>query len=224
MKPKILKLSAALLAAAALSACASLSAPFKSSNTGPGGYVLPYTSYASYYGYIAPGQRADGTYQGKKAYYIYFWVPAAIDEVGVGMWSPAGNPGGGDFVSPTFKAEYGKDPNAFFDTFLVLERLSIVEADKIKNGGAPLGQPLATNDDSSEMPANPDGSFYNSLLRVQTSTSEPTRALVRGVYRITLTSFRGDVKGSFVASVGTNIPGVKVAASLAELHALVNAE
>ena len=52
--------------------------------------------------------------------------------------------------------------------------------------------------------------------------NNPSEALVRGVYRISFTSFRSNVEGSFEATIGTNVPGVKIAASLEELHELVN--
>ncbi|MBX7059182.1 MAG: Lipl32 family lipoprotein [Leptospirales bacterium] len=219
MKSKLM--GAALLAAISLFALAGCKTGHLSSSNSYGGMVsAPYVSYVQYLGYIKPGTRPDGQYNGKNAYYLYFWVPAAIDEVGISMYSPS-DATNADFVSQSFKDNFAGDPQSFFDTYLVLERMDIIDPARIRNGGRAL-QTLATNDDSSEVPANPSGSAYNSLLRAQTDLNDPLKALVRGVYRITLTSFRGDVKGSFVATIGTNIPGVKVAASLEELHKLVN--
>ncbi len=190
---------------------------------GPVSFNAPYTSVVKYFGFVDPGSKPDGNYKGKSAYYLYFWVPAAIDEVGVAMYSPATvDPSDDDFVSASFKKNFGQDKTSYFDTYLALERMAVLDAAKIKDGNSAATQMLDTNDDTSEIPANPGGSHYNSLLRVKTSTSDPTKALVRSVYRITFTSFRGNVKGSFVAQVGTNIPGVKIAASLDELHKLVN--
>ena len=177
----------------------------------------------NYSGYGGSDVHPDGKNNGKDAYYLYFWVPAVIDEVGVCMYSPSGgaNPGGGDFKHSLYDQKVASDPASFFDTYLFLERMSIVDPAKIQQGGFPVGL-LDSNDDSSEMPANPSGAHYNSLLRVKTESTSPTKALVRGVYRITFTSYRGAIRGSYVATVGTNIPGVKMAASLAELHKLVN--
>nr|WP_232011707.1 LipL32 family surface lipoprotein [Moritella yayanosii] len=62
--------------------------------------------------------------------------------------------------------------------------------------------------------ANPSGSSYNSLLRQVSEVSSPTKALVRGVYRISFTSFRSAIEGSFEATIDTNVPGVNIAASL----------
>lgn len=208
---------------------AGCSAPggLKSSNRvgiGPLGVSSPYASYATYYGYVSPDVRPAGTYKGKDAYYLYFWVPAVIDEVGVSMYSPSDKkPADAEFKSANYLAQIQKDPKAYFDTYLVLERMDIIDPTKIKNGGNAIST-LEENDDTSELPANPGGLHYNSLLRAQTETSNPLKALVRGVYRITFTSFRGQVKGSYIATVGTNVPGVKIASSLAELHQMVNSQ
>lgn len=184
---------------------------------------LPYAKYAKYYGYVDASVKPEGKYKGKDAYYLYVWVPGAIDEIGVSMVSPAkGKPKKKkDFVHTAFKAGMKKDKKAYFDTYLVLDRLKIVDPKKIKDGGKVLQQ-LTYNDDSRELGKNPGGSHYNSLMRHVSEVGSPTKALVRGVYRISFTSFRGKVNGSYTATVGSNIPGIKMAASLEELHALVN--
>ena len=74
------------------------------------------------------------------------------------------------------------------------------------------------------MPSNPSGASYNSLLRQTSEIGNPSKALVRGVYRVAFTSFRSSVEGSFQATIGTNVPGVVIAPSLDELHTLVNAK
>jgi predicted small secreted protein len=216
----------AAIAAVALSSCSSQMYTLKSSNskTVMGKTVnAPYANVVNYFGYVAPEVKPAGNYKGKDAYYLYVWVPAVIDELGVSMYSPVdAKPGSGDFVHPAFESNFKKDPNAFFDTFLALDRMVILDAAKIKDGASAAVMPLGTNDDTSEIPANPAGRQYNSLLRAISDTKSPTKALVRSVYRITFTSFRGNVKGSYLVQVGTNVPGVKIAASLDELHKIVN--
>ena len=183
---------------------------------------LPYANTVNYFGYISPSVQPDGKYKGKDAFYLYFWVPAVIDEVGVSMYSPADRkPGGKDFKQKSYDELVAKNPKKYFDTYLALEKLNIFNPEKIKNGGSVMSK-LAYNDDTSEIPANPGGMKYNSLLRHRSVASNPMKALVRGVYRITFTSFRGAVEGSYIATVGTNVPGVKIAASLEELDSLVN--
>jgi len=227
MNFSILKKAAVLLAVATtLSAC-SFGPALKSSNsTNLAGFYevkAPYTSYTNYFGYTEQGTAPQGKYKGKGAYYLYVWVPAVIDEIGVSMVSPAPEaPSEGDFVSDLYKEVAAENTDKFFDTYLVLDRLAIADSAKIKNGGKVL-QTLKYNDDSHELEANPSGSHYNSLLRHVSDASNPMKALVRGVYRISFTSFRGAVEGSYEATVGTNIPGVKIAPSLEALHELVNA-
>ncbi|MFY8351774.1 LipL32 family surface lipoprotein [Pseudoalteromonas sp. SSM20] len=212
--------------AVALTACVSSSGPaLKSSVTqGVAGVEarLPYANYTNYFGYVDASVKPEGKYKNKDAYYLYAWVPAAVDEIGVSMVSPAtSTPADSDFVNANYTKNYGSDSKTFFDTYLVLDRMDIIDPAKIKNGGKSL-QTLTYNDDSSELPQNPGGQSYNSLLRQTSDVNNPTKALVRGVYRISFTSFRSAVEGSFEATVGTNVPGVKIAASLEELHNLVN--
>lgn len=211
--------------ATSLTACMTTGPALKSSNSESVAGIearLPYANYASYFGYIDKGTAPQGTYKEKDAYYLFVWVPAAIDEIGVSMVSPAsGTPSDTDFVSDAYTKLNGSNPDTFFDTYIVLDRLDIVDSAKISKGGKPL-QTLTYNDDSSELPANPSGSTYNSLIRHVSEVSSPTKALVRGVYRISFTSFRSAIEGSFEATVGTNVPGIKIAKSLEELQALVN--
>lgn len=70
------------------------------------------------------------------------------------------------------------------------------------------------------MPAQPSGSNYNSLMRVTSETSNPTKALTVGFYRVGFTTYKtGKVQGSFVAQLAypVKLPGVGVASNLAEL-------
>ena len=227
MNFSIIKKAAVLLAVATtLSACSFGPALTSSNSTNIAGFYevkAPYTSYTSYFGYVEQGTAPQGKYKGKDAYYLYLWVPAVIDEIGVSMVSPATNtPSESDFVSELYTEVAEANADKFFDTYIVLDRLKIVEPTAINKGGDVL-QTLTSNDDSSELEANPSGSKYNSLLRHVSDTSNPTKALVRGVYRISFTSFRSAIEGSFEATVGTNIPGVKIAPTLEALHELVNA-
>jgi len=194
----------------------------RSEGVGPLKVQLPYVNYVNYFGYVSKDVKPEGKYKDKDAYYLYVWVPGAIDEIGVSMVSPAkGKPGKKDFKHANFKEGMKKDKKAFFDTYLVLDRMDVSDPAKIKSASKSIQQ-LSYNDDSSEMGKNPSGRKYNSLLRHESEVGSPTKALVRGLYRITFTSFRGSVQGSYKATIGSNIPGLKIAASLEELHKLVN--
>lgn len=202
-----------------MSACSSRN--LTSSNSAAMGLMqAPYSNYAEYYGYVDPDGEPDGTYDGKDAHYLYVWVPAAVDEIGVSMQSPAPEePGDGAFVQSNYQEGMKENPEAWFDTYLALERLKATSPSDI-SADAGVRMKLEENDDSSEMPANPAGNTYNSLLRVQSSDTP----LVRGLYRISFTSFRGEVEGNFVANVGTNVPGVKIAASADKLKEMVQSD
>lgn len=163
---KKLILAASIASTVFLAGCSG--AQLKSSNaTSLAGFEMraPYVNYSDYFGYVNQSVKPDGKYKGKDAYYLYLWVPAAIDELGVSMVSPAPKePKEGDFIHPNFNAGMEKSSEAFFDTYLALDRLQITDPTKIKDGGKVL-QSLASNDDSSELDANPSGAKYNSLLR-----------------------------------------------------------
>ena len=218
-KQRILIAAMVLMIAALLNSCAT--SGLKSSHQkgfGPLSTRIPYVNMTNYYGYVSDAVVPDGKYKEKDAFYLYFWVPAVIDEVGVSMYSPAdADPQEGDFKHPVYDEMIAADSEAFFDTYIALEKLDIFDPAKIKDGGSAISL-LATNDDSSEMPKNPAGRKYNSLLRHVSEASDPLKALTRGVYRVTFTSFRGSVNGSYVANVGSNIPGVVIASSLEEPH------
>jgi hypothetical protein len=77
------------------------------------------------------------------------------------------------------------------------------------------------DDGSSEMPALPSGSKYNSLLRYKSDTSDPLKALTVMLYRVGFTTFKkGEVKGTFRADVQAPValPGVGVAKTIDELN------
>ena len=100
--------------------------------------------------------------------------------------------------------------------------MDIIDPASIKSGGKPINI-LDEDDDGDDTYEEERHSKYNSLVRIKTELSSPTKALVRGLYRITLTTYKkGDVAGSFVTTIGSNIPGIKIAESPEKLHQLVN--
>jgi hypothetical protein len=226
----------ALLAAVALAAvttigCAggggglpTFGSDFGKKSTPMGEIRIPYTELISYYGYVAPGAQPDAVVNGKNMFFVYVWIPIVAPEIGLRMCSPAaGAPKAGDFVSPDFTAN-AQDKTNYFDTWINLERAAdILNPADIKAKVASTSWLLYdSNDDSGEMPKQPSGSKYNSLVRITSSPSDPLKALVRGLYRIGFTTYKtGDVKGSFLAQVGApiKIPGVVVAKDIDALVA-----
>ncbi|MCW3070811.1 MAG: hypothetical protein JWO44_701 [Bacteroidetes bacterium] len=190
---------------------------------------IPYTDLLTYYGYIKPGAKPDEERGGKKYYYIYIWIPAAAPEVGVRMASPVDKmtPEKTDIVSADYTAN-AADKTNYFDTWISLERAEgITSAADLGKGKTASWNVYDQNDDSSEMPAQPSGSKYNSLMRITSEVSNPKKALVAGLYRIGFTTYKtGEVQGSFVAQVGApvKLPGVKIAQTIDELMKLVAAQ
>lgn len=179
---------------------------------------VPYTDMTSYFGYIKPGAAPDEVKNGKKMYYIYVWVPIAAPEIGIRMISPAPDsmkPTDKDYVSADY-TENTADTKNFFDTWVSLERADGIMKIEDVAGKAKSASwtTIESNDDSSEMPAQPSGSKYNSLMRITSETSNPKKSLVMGLYRIGFTTYKkGEVQGSFLAQMGAPIklPGVSIA-------------
>ena len=197
----------------------------QSKTVGPKTIRVPYTDVISYMGY-AEKDSEDEIIQGKKFTFIYLWVPAVAPELGVRMMSPANDLKiKGATLSDNFEANASS--NEYFDTYITLEKSNILTADKISadNVKSANWTKLASNDDSSEMPKQPSGSGFNSLLRYESQASSPTKALTRGLYRIGFTTYkRGEVKGSFLAQVAApvKLPGVVINKDLDKLITEVN--
>ncbi|MFI5218970.1 MAG: LipL32 family surface lipoprotein [Bacteroidia bacterium] len=178
----------------------------------------PYTDVISYYGYVKPGGTPDEAREGKKYYYLYLWVPAAAPEIGIRMVSPVPDkmaPAETDFVSPDYKDNMTDRAN-YFDTWVTLERaLEVTSLDQVAaKAKTSKYTSYGHDDDSGELPAQPSGSKYNSLMRVTSDVNDPLKSLVAGLYRIGFTTYKtGEVQGSFIAQVGApvKLPGVKIA-------------
>ena len=190
---------------------------------------VPYTDVISYYGYIKPGAAPDEEVGGKKYYYLYMWIPVASPEIGIRMISPIPKkmkPEKDDFVMDEYTAN-ADDKKSYFDTWITFQRaLNVIsESDIDTTGQSNTWVKYDQNDDSSELPKQPSGNKYNSLMRISTNTSNPEKALVVGLYRIGFTTYKtGEVQGSFLAQIGAvvDIPGVKIARDLVSLKAAMD--
>jgi hypothetical protein len=188
---------------------------------------VPYSQLVSYYGFIKPGTKPDETRDGKNFYYLYLWIPVAAPEIGLRMASPVSSmePEADDFVSQAY-TDNKTDKTSYFDTWISLERANGITSfeEIIAKAGSVSWLNLGQNDDSGEMPAQPSGSKYNSLMRVTSEVSDPLKSLVVGLYRIGFTTYKvGEVQGSFIAQLGAPIklPGVVIAKDLETLVKLI---
>ena len=220
---KIITLIIALTAIACLPSQAQKVGKFGSSiekRIGPKKVRVPYTDVVSYLGYAEPGSE-DAVVGGKKYTYLYVWIPAVAPELGIRMVSPAD---GKKIKSPILAPNYevNRDTKDFFDTYITLEKSDItllegLTADAITSASWNV---LERNDDTRELKAQPDGRKYNSLLRYESEAGNPLKALTVGLYRVGFTTFkRGEVKGTFLAQIGSPIklPGVIVTRDINEL-------
>lgn len=187
---------------------------------GPKTIKVPYTDVISYAGYASPGNE-DEVKDNKKMYYIYVWVPIVAPELGVRMISPVGK----NKIKNAIKSEaYTENASSsdFFDTYITLERSTIFKKEDVTEAAVKSATwtTLASNDDSGEMPKQPSGSSYNSLLRYKSEVGNPTKALTAGLYRVGFTTYkRGEVKGTFLAEVAApvKLPGVVMAKTIEDL-------
>lgn len=192
---------------------------------------IPYTDVISYFGYIKTESVPDEERGGKKYYYLYLWIPAAIPEIGIRMVSPVPKdlkPEKLDYVTDEYKENTG-DKSSYFDTWVSLEKSDVYFNDSnfvenVKNANWTL---LGQNDDSSELPKQPSGHKYNSLMRITSNTSNPAKSLVKGLYRIGFTTFKtGDVKGSFIAQIGAvvKIPGTVIVKNIDAMKLILDSK
>jgi len=189
---------------------------------------VTYTSMISYYGYVKPGTAPDATVNNKKMYYLYIWIPIAAPEIGIRMVSPIPSdlkPAGTDFFSTSY-TDNAAERTTYFDTWINLEKADgIMKKEDISSKGkSATWNVFDSNDDSSEMPKQPSGSAYNSLMRITSEVSNPLKALTIGLYRVGFTTYKtGEVQGSFLAQVGApvDIPGIVIATDMESLVKLI---
>ncbi|MCX6162112.1 MAG: LipL32 family surface lipoprotein [Ignavibacteriae bacterium] len=185
---------------------------------------IPYTYVLSYFGYIKPSSEPDEERNGKKYYYLYVWIPVAAPEIGIRMISPIPknlSPGKNDYQMDEYSANFN-ERKTYFDTWISFERADGVfnDTDFVSKAKNATWTMYAQNDDSGELPAQPSGKEYNSLMRITSETSNPEKAIVMGLYRIGFTSFKtGEVQGSFIAQIGAplKLPGTYIAKYLESL-------
>jgi len=193
---------------------------------GPKKIKVPYTDVNTYLGYVQPGNE-DEVRDGKKFYYIYVWIPLVAPELGVRMMSPVGNTKIKKNAIKSAEYEANAGSSDYFDTYITLEKSDIISRKNVSEESVKAANwtVLDKNDDSSEMPKQPSGSSYNSLLRYESQTGDPLKALTVGLYRIGFTTYKkGEVQGSFLAEVASpvKLPGVALAKTIEGLVRQLN--
>ncbi len=187
------------------------------------GYKITYAKVVTYFGYIEPGSKPDEIINGKNLYYLYFRISDTIPEIGVRMISPVPYvvmPDRGDLVSDNY-FDNEKDKTNYFDPWIAIERALNFNTETFsKNDSAYKWVQLGFNDDSSELFPQPNGKFYNALLRIKNKTSLPSLFLIPGLYRIAFTNDKkNEVRGGFVVQLGSTnfIPALTLVKNSIEL-------
>lgn len=176
----------------------------------------PYPVTAAYFGHLAGGEEGS-------ARVLYLWLPREAEELGVRVVSPATG-----WAQPTESAIVGPgfEPNAAqaggFDAQLRLERcLDAINPEDLRErceGWTTLGE----NDDSTELPEAPapeggeSAGQTNALVRARSVPSEAARAIIRGLYRVTVSVAKeGQGSGTFWVQVGASrrMPKIQIAES-----------
>ena len=172
------------------------------------GHKIPYNKIISYFGYITTDSISVELRNEKKFYYFYFNLIDATDEIGIRLISPVPDvvmPDRGDLVSENY-FDNEKDKKNYFDPWIKVERaVDFKSEDSLKKDSCFSWILFGSNDDSSELFAQPDGKSNNSLLRIINRTDSVEKKLLPGLYRIAFTNNKNQtIKGGFVIQVGTN--------------------
>lgn len=166
----------------------------------------PYMSVFSYYGYLGEAGRERSDAQPSSS--LYFWLPTSSPELGVRFLSKvqasARPDAGRDVVEGAYQAHRG-DP-AFFDPAIEVQRcLTVLDVSDVAK---PCAQwmALGNNDDSVEMPPNPEGKLTNSLVRIGTHPDDPLKSLTRGLYRVNVRAAKKTLcGGTFLLQLGAPV-------------------
>jgi len=221
-----------LIPVLALGGCASLSNAFGPPAERPRPTVFPssgkqpYASTVQYFGYLPSGASPDTAQGEEAAHSLYVWLPNATTELGVRVVSPVvgwTTRQEGDFADPGFDA-HATDPTGF-DPQVRLERcLHAMNPEDLQSRCEEWAL-LGENDDSQELPPQGEkGPRSNALLRVTSDPDEPLRALIRGLYRVSLWAGKaGTPAGTWWLQLGSarEASGIQLARSREELLQLV---
>ena len=166
----------------------------------------PYLSLFGYFGYLEPGAAQAPAAEGQNC--VYFWLPQSTPELGVRLAS--GRPGqirpdsSRDVVESAYAAH--KSDGASFDPAIEVQRC--LTALELADVPKPCAQwvALGDNDDSPEMPADPDGKRINSLVRIGTHPEDPLKSLTRGLYRVNIRAAKNTTaQGTFLLQLGAPV-------------------
>ena len=173
-----------------------------------------YKPVITYFGYINSETIPDETINGKTFYYLYFKIADTVPEIGVRIISPVPvvvMPDEGDLVAENYY-DNEHDKNNYFDTWVAIERAMDVKPEHFSKPDSTIKWlQLGFNDDSQELFPQPNGKYYNSLLRIKTKPDDATKIFPPGLYRIRFSDNKNmQMKGGFVVQLGTTTKTFKL--------------
>jgi hypothetical protein len=162
---------------------------------------IPYTSQPAYYGCVGDTIFLDSI--NINATVFYFYLPDSAIEIGVRAISPVPDltsPRPGDNTDSLFY-ECSSTNKGYFDPAIILQRGRL----KTSKLSANIFEwiTITQNDDSKDLPAQPNLLMRNALLRKQPNTKRKNRKLSPGYYRVVLTNNKSHyIVGTFLLQIG----------------------
>ena len=167
----------------------------------------PYMSQVGYFGHVGTAQPSRME-AGQAKNDIYLWLPTSTPELGVRFLSQVNGHAKPNAARDTVEEAFSSNSSdkAHFDPAIAVSRcLAALELGDVTKP-CPQWVDLGDNDDSPEMPADADGKYTNSLVRIATHLDDPLKALVRGLYRVTFTAAKGSqLQGNYVMQLGAPV-------------------
>lgn len=188
-----------------------------------------YLSSVRYFGYLQSEDASIGdanAVNDERAPFVYAWLAHALPELGVRVVSPSASmpapQAHHDVIEPSWTAHASE--RSGFDACVRIERCVVLRDPTQQDARCERWLPLGDNEDSSEVPPNPQGEPTNAVVRVQSNSEDPLFSLVRGLYRVQFARCRqGPAQGPFVLELGApmSLEGAAMARSESELSTRV---
>ncbi len=173
---------------------------------------IAYQQYIRYFGFVSLPDNAQEYPAGRVVSRLFFSLTDSVTELGLRVLSPVPQmafPDKGDLVSENYFPNE-KDKARFFNPQL---RLYLARP----NPQLPAGQAedwilLAENDNSRELPMQPDGKYGNSLIRLYDKKDPLKKSIAAGTYKIELWNADSTLcSGSYIVEAGciSDLPVMK---------------
>jgi hypothetical protein len=201
LKPKLIQCCLFFLFLfSSLVATAQRLSKFESSQT-INGDRIPYDSQPAFFGCIADTIFLDSN--SISSVMFYFYLPDSAIEIGVRAISPVPDitsPRAGDNTDSSYY-ECATTNKGYFDTAIILQKGYLKTSKLPSNIFEWITS--AQNDDSKDLPAQPNLLLRNSLLRKQTNSKKKDVKMSPGFFRVILTNSKSHfIVGTYLLQIG----------------------